>query len=157
MHRRAVLISLVATLAHGTARAGTWGHGSFGNDGALDWLGDFLDRPSAASIEATLNAALTSGPLGSFEGESAMAAAEVVAAALGRPAPDLRNDLLAWLRRTDLADYKKLKALAGRAVNAVISGQRSELRELWSPDRVDFAQWQASAQELLKRLGEPRR
>ncbi|RZI62527.1 MAG: DUF4259 domain-containing protein [Rubrivivax sp.] len=156
MHRRALLISLAAVLAHQTAHAGAWDHGSFDNDGALDWLGAFLARPSAASVEAALNAALRTGPLESPEGESAMAAAEVVAAALGKPAQNLPKELAAWLQRADRAHYQKLKKLAGRAVNAVVSGSQSELRELWREDQKTFPLWQANGFDLLARLGEPK-
>ncbi|WP_431046351.1 DUF4259 domain-containing protein [Roseateles sp. L2-2] len=156
MHRRALLINLAAMLAHHTAHAGAWGHGIFDNDGALDWLGAFVARPSSASVEAALNAALRTGPLESPEGESAMAAAEVVAAALGKPAQNLPKELTACLQRADRAPYQKLKKLAGRAVNAVVSGKQSELRELWREDQKTFPLWQANGFDLLTRLGEPK-
>lgn len=156
MHRRAVLVSLLAMLTHHTASAGAWGHESFQNDDALDWLGEFLEAPSPGSVAAALNAVLKPGPIDGLQGASAIAAAEVIAAALGKPAQRPSAELTAWLKGANRADFQKLKKLAGRAVNAVISGEQSELRRSWSLHREDLILWQANGHDLLQRLGEPR-
>ncbi|ALV07863.1 uncharacterized protein DUF4259 [Roseateles depolymerans] len=154
MKRRIVLFSMAAMLAHRVAVAGSWGHGIFDNDGALDWVGEFLEKPSTALVESALGATLKSGPIDSFMGESALAAAEIVAASLGKPAQKMPDELRAWLQRAELADYRKLKGLAVRAVRTVLSAEKSELREMWSLHLDDLSLWRSHGVALLKRLGE---
>lgn len=79
---------------------GAWGTSSFENDGALDWLGDFLDHPSDDALRAAFSplpipghqrflARLFGGRTGPAAvravGEHVLAAAEVIAAMRGYP------------------------------------------------------------------------
>lgn len=149
-----MLVGLMGLLTSRTANAGAWGADSFDNDGALDWLGDFLDQPSPAAVAAALNAVLRPGSIDEFDGESAIAAAEIVAASLGKPTLKPNKELTTWLQAADVADYKKLRGLAVRAVKAVILSEKSELRNSWSLHRDDLDTWTTNGVNLLKRLGD---
>src|SRR5687767_2197197 len=76
---------------------GTWGPDAFANDNAMDWIGELSD-------EGTVREALRVAdvPRDQYveapDGEIALAPAEVVAAALGRPlAPDMPDEVVAWI------------------------------------------------------------
>ena len=87
---------------------GAWGIKTFESDGAMDWLGDFLDDPSeerilhAFSAEPTvIQPGLIKKLMGKraqefpaeFDGEEVLAAAEVVATISGRPAESSPEEL----------------------------------------------------------------
>src|SRR5690242_14698988 len=65
---------------------GSWGTGTFENDTAVDWIGDFAD--GAGDVEMVRTALTTvadaSGYIDADHGCEALAACEIVAAALGR-------------------------------------------------------------------------
>jgi hypothetical protein len=148
--RRSLMLSAAASLAlPGLARAGAWGPASFGNDGALDWVIDFVKTPTEAFVRETLS--LVPGQLvDSFRGESIVAAAEVVAASLGRPCPDLPKDVAAIAVRSR-DSFRGLAPLAHESVTLVLRG-KSELRRNWSESASLRAKWEASVNDLRKRL-----
>jgi hypothetical protein len=125
---------------------GAWGAGTFDNDDALDWLDDLVDGADDAirdALEAT-DAEHIEGP----DASSALAAAEVVAAALGHPAADLPGEVSDWLEANDAKSAAALAPLALRAVDRV--RQNSELKDLW--EESDPAEWNAAVDDLRKRL-----
>lgn len=119
---------------------GTWGTGVFENDDAADFLAGLYDAgpaERAATVREALRAAAEADAyLDVDEGQAAIAAAAVMAAArAGRPVTAFGSGGVieaADLPRPD-AD---LLALAVRALDRVIAGD-SEWRELWqeSPDQ----------------------
>lgn len=131
---------------------GAWGTGLFENDTALDWLVDFgendfrlIDRTLAgvAHLQAV-------DELDADEASEALAAAECVAAALGRPAADLPAKLQAWVTENHPIQVKPAYvAMAQRATARVLA--QSELRDLWA-ERDDFAAWQTAVLDLQQRL-----
>lgn len=133
-----------------TSVAGTWSHESFGNDGALDWVSEFQAAPGADLLRTTLNAAAGAKYLESPEAEAAVAAAEVVAASLGRPSRDFPKELLPVVARFK-AQFRELAPLA-RAAIANVLGPKSELRENWSGPAGGTTRWRGGVEDLLKRL-----
>ncbi len=78
-----------------------------------------------------------------------LAAAEVIAAAIGRPSPHLPPNVAAWLLKQDALFSPGVVMLAARAVQRV--GAFSELRMLW--DAVHRSQaWLAGITALQRRL-----
>lgn len=125
---------------------GAWGAGTFDNDDALDWLDDLVDGASDAirlALEAT-DAEQLEAP----DASSALAAAEVVAAALGHPAAELPGEVSDWLEQNGTKSAAALAPLARQAVERV--RQNSELKDLW--EEADPSEWTAALDDLRKRL-----
>lgn len=126
---------------------GAWGTGHFENDDAMDLIAevqgpDDLDRVLRAvteSEEASIDASVAS---------EAMAAADVVAAMMGRPADDCPEDLT---KRLDAlgAPASALVKLAQESVSRILMD--SELVDLWAEsDEVEA--WNLSVTDLIARL-----
>src|SRR2546427_1403137 len=130
--RMKVIASLLASLVlASTAHAGAWGEGSFENDDALDWMAECTRSNSAAPIQAALDAALHGKAMEAPAGSVAVAAAEVVAAALGKPGPTLPPELRGWSQRQPSEQIASLAPLALKALARVRDPKVSELRQLW--------------------------
>jgi hypothetical protein len=130
---------------------GAWGHKTFENDSALDWLdelggadvsfvGGALDSVAGAEDDAYLEV---------DDASAALAAAELVAAALGKGDDRLNEDAVAWLKDNRAAVGAIGAARARRAVERVFNS--SELRELWDENGAD-TEWHADVRELIARL-----
>ena len=147
---------------------GAWGSGSFENDTAYDWIRE-LERQTAEDAPDFLREALSAvadAPDGEYidsdEGSAALAAAEVVAAALGRPATapvqefvgtdpveGLPGGVRTWLAAHPFTPPKDLIDLARRAVRRARS-DGSELKELW--DDAGDESWARVVDDLEQRL-----
>lgn len=126
-----------------------WNYYTFDNDAAADFAEDFLENPSEALLyEALATAAEEEGALETDEASQALAAAEIVAAILGKPAQDLPPGLIPVIVRLD-ADGEELRELAEEAVTAVLN--KSALQEHWSAS-ADYGRWQELQRDLLARL-----
>lgn len=140
---------------------GAWGINTFENDGALDWLGDFLDDPTEAKILEAFSASPTViqpsliGRLmgkkaqvcpAELDGEVVLAAAEVIALMSGRPAHSIPDELRN-LPRLSLRPETPTRALA--AIDAILGN--SNLKDCWE-ETADFDNWKESVQDLRKRL-----
>lgn len=132
------------------ANAGTWGPGHFDNDHALDWSADCADSGTPADVRIALEAVLDAAHIDAPEGEKALVAAEVVAAALGTPNADLPEQLAGWVKRQPASELTDLAPLARRAVARVRDPKKSELHALWAEQGV--APWLSSVAELSARL-----
>lgn len=134
---------------------GSWGNGSFENDEALDWVW-LLDDDEAGNVPRdTLRVVADMRDDEEPEApecERALAAAEVVAAARGRPAPVLPPEVTAWLDLHRERVTPELEAIALRAVARI--RDRSELRELWQ-EGSEFHAWFGMIAILESRLGRP--
>jgi hypothetical protein len=73
----------------------------------------------------------------------------VVAALAGRPAPDLPEEVRAWVGEHRTAASAELRALAVQAIDQI--GGDSELRELWM-ESEESAAWADRLQELRGRI-----
>ncbi len=150
--RRESLLFLAATVAAPKpSLAGAWSHESFANDGALDWVAEFLNTPTPDFLRGTLAKGTKGEYLDNFTGECVIAAAEVVAASLGRPSHQFPKELASVVSKW-ATQFKLLAPLARSALNGGVLGAKSELRENWSLHAEDLARWKTSVNELLKRL-----
>jgi hypothetical protein len=130
---------------------GAWGYGSFDNDTALDWLGD-LDEGDASLVGETLDVVGEANEdeyIDADDACNALAAAELVAAALGRGEERLKSGARKWLEKNRDAVRGIGAARAKRAVSRVF--ESSELRELWDENGED-TEWHTDVRELLSRL-----
>lgn len=128
---------------------GTWGHGSFENDDALDWVSELESAEDTEPITAAFEEVLSAEDyLEAPEAASALSAAEVVAALLGRPAAELPDEVRVWVTGKEPPEAE-LVELAGEVVKRVLSA--SELKDLWA-EGDQLAMWQAEVEGLLRRL-----
>ena len=127
---------------------GAWGTGAFDNDDASDWVYE-LEKDGVAAIDSALRDAIEAPDLSGPTDVNAIAAAEVVAAALGRPVPDLRADIAERAHALAKDVTPDHAAHARSAVERVLAG--SEVAELWG-ETGDDAEWRGLAQDLIQRL-----
>jgi hypothetical protein len=131
---------------------GAWGHGSFDNDDAMDWLQEF-DAAGAAAATTALSHVTSlneGGYLEAPEASMALAAAELIAAARSGDSSRLPADAAPMLARHQPSlTGAMLLDTARRAVARVL--KESELKELWE-DSPDRQAWQDGVQDLLSRL-----
>lgn len=136
---------------------GTWDATVFGNDNAADWAGDLADSGSVGAVEKLLSEVASHSATQYLEADLAcqvLAAAEVVAATVGKPLPPTpySREALEWASRHP--ELSGLRSLA-RDAAARVRIPESELRELWREDGVDpqdRAAWEDSIDDLLARL-----
>lgn len=128
---------------------GAWGHTSFDNDSALDWLGDLDDPAQVAETLDEVGGLDEDEYLEVDEASAALVAAELVAAALGQGDDRLNDDARAWLGRHRASVVGVGAARARKAVERVFAN--SELRELWD-ENGDDTEWHADVRGLLGRL-----
>ena len=128
---------------------GAWGHGSFDNDDAGDWVWGLEEAADFEVVKAALDAVVSESDY--FEAPTcseAVASAEIVAAALGRPVEGLPEEAAAWVEQhRDVPP--DLVALAQQAITRI--ADKSELRELWE-ESEHFAEWQSALGDLTARL-----
>ncbi|MDR3387104.1 MAG: DUF4259 domain-containing protein [Rudaea sp.] len=129
---------------------GAWSHEPFGNDDAGDWVSELSNSNDFSKIESALNSVTDEAAdyLEAPECSAALAAAEVVAALLGKPTKSLDEDAAAWVANKP-RPTPELVSKATRAVSSVL--ESSELQELWA-ESEDYAQWQFVTNDLLARL-----
>jgi hypothetical protein len=134
---------------------GAWGLHGFDNDDALDWVWLLEDDESGDLPRATL-ARIAEAPadehLEAPDCATAIASAEVLAAARGRPGPDVPPEVTAWIDRHGARIRPEVEELAGRAVARIRDS--SELRELWK-DGPQFHRWLGLIAVLESRLDRP--
>lgn len=132
---------------------GAWGEKAFQNDSALDWLSDF-EADGLAALHDVLGA-VADTPADDYldvdDGSPAIAAAEIVAAALGQGRERVPKSVVRWLDANPSAITADDRELARRAVERVV-GEGSELRALWDDAGLD-SDWHADVRILLTRLG----
>jgi uncharacterized protein DUF4259 len=126
--------------------------GNFGNDEATDWLYDLEETYGAELLAEAFDTIIK----GEFHEQAdcciALAAAEMVAAAKGKPAPDLPDEARKWLGNQETGDVNKIKGLNKKAIAAVKKVQaHSELRDQWE-DSDGWHSWNMVVEGLLKRL-----
>src|SRR5262245_5728778 len=134
---------------------GAWGTGSFENDDALDFVVR-LETEGKAAIAAALQdvTRLDAGDyLEAPEASSAIAAAEVVAAAHDGEATRLPEEARRWLsQHGDGIVTPRLLASARGSVERVLT--QSELKDLWQEGGADAQSeaWENRVRDLLRRL-----
>jgi crotonobetainyl-CoA:carnitine CoA-transferase CaiB-like acyl-CoA transferase len=128
---------------------GTWSHEPFGNDSANDWAYDLEECKDFSVVAAALQRVAESEDyLDADEAVEAIAAAEVLAKALGRGTQSdaYTEKVDAWLTTITTKPSAELLQLAQRALARVLAPE-SELRELWE-ESDHFAEWVSSVVAL---------
>jgi hypothetical protein len=131
---------------------GAWSAEPFGNSEALDWLTDLIDEHDMYFIHNTLEIIAELSPSEKPEAWDcicAVAAAEMVAAALGKPGKSLPNEAREWLDAYAFEADDEAKELANKAVARVEA--ESELRDAWE-ESGESADWYRSLADLKARL-----
>ena len=131
---------------------GAWGNRNFENDGAIDWLNDFLAKPSEKRLKEVFNIIVDQEEfIDSDESFEALAAAEIVAAQQGTKSEDFPKEI-ADNKFSQAVNWKLLNQLAIKAVDKILNfSGHSELRELWM-DSDEYDQWVNVQQDLIERL-----
>ncbi|MBV9431016.1 MAG: DUF4259 domain-containing protein [Hyphomicrobiales bacterium] len=140
---------------------GTWGMGSFENDGAADFAWDIAEG-GLPVIEKAFDNVLGAKDSHFEGGNEAIAAAEVVAKLSGRGSPSLDEiqereedaeveefTLVKWIASVKAPVSQELVEKARRAVARVLAD--SELAELWRESK-NFDEWKRNVDDLAKRL-----
>jgi len=132
---------------------GTWGTGSFENDDAADFMIDVLDSGDLSLIREALDNVLTSTEyVEAPDATLAIVAAEIVAAARGRPtlAAQQEPGLADWLAHVRPSIDADLVRQARDALARILA-ENSELRELWE-ETDEAPAWRAVMDELATQL-----
>jgi uncharacterized UBP type Zn finger protein len=132
---------------------GAWGHKSFENDGAMDWLDEFMEEPDVdylASVFANLED--KDDYLDSEDGCTIVAAAELVAIATGRRSAPTDVDL-SDLDMSEISSHVDDVMIqnAISALESVKNVELSELAELWE-DSESYESWLADINSLISSL-----
>ena len=129
---------------------GAWGHGGFDNDDALDFVAELAAGETWGPAAAALASVIEVGPdyLEAPAASKALAAGEVITAAVGRPPTKLPVEVAAWVARATAPD-RGLIETAHRAIERVLKD--SELRDLWN-ESPKASTWRREVEELLARL-----
>ncbi|MCU0660825.1 MAG: DUF4259 domain-containing protein [Myxococcota bacterium] len=130
---------------------GTWGSGVFDNDQAIDFVEDLLDSDEWDFVEEALAADPTQ-PLDACFAADAVTAAEIVAAALGKPCSDLPEGVEEWLADHPApGSLPKMRKKAVALVHAV-RAQAAELGAMWEERPGGLEEFCRVASELEERL-----
>lgn len=134
---------------------GAWGFTTFDNDDAADWLDELSDHQSLALVRETIAAVLEVEPDEEVDAplaSAALAASELIAAAIGRPSGAARKqeELMIWISKMRPSPDAALIADALSAIDRVL-GPHSELRALWE-ESDDYAAWTDDVTQLRARL-----
>ncbi len=144
---------------------GSWGTKTFEDDGTCDWYDEFCNsEQNIEKIEDAFDDVIENEDFLDYEFcTAALAAAEIVATALGNPSEDFpdeeyhagddENDDLPSLGLGSIKRELNAEIIekGQRAVRKVLQYRRSELRELWE-DSEEYGEWQETLQGLLNRL-----
>lgn len=141
---------------------GAWGHGSFENDTAGDWIWGLkpvkksllgkVKNPFAYPMSAIDKLLKSDLYIDAPEGEEAIAAAECLAAAQGNPPTNAPEELEKWSASLNgVSPDPDMIDRAKQALLKVRNDEQSEIRELWKESEY-FDTWQASIDNLITRL-----
>jgi hypothetical protein len=132
---------------------GAWGNGSFDNDDAADFLADVTDGSDLTLVREIFATVLGAEEyLKAPDAAQAIAGAEIVAAAVGRPTPAAQEEeeLSEWLSRIKPAADPDLIKQAVQVLDRIV-GENSELRELWE-ETDELSDWEATVVALRSKL-----
>lgn len=136
---------------------GAWGHKSFENDTALDWICELKpsDAPFAYPMSAIDKLLESDLYIDAPEGEEAIAATEALAAAQGNSPADPPEELEKWHASLGgILPTQDMIERATQALSKVRNDEQSEIRQLWKESEY-FNDWQTSIDDLITRLLQP--
>lgn len=131
---------------------GDWDVGAFENDTAREWLIELVSGESTSAIlRAIVNVAKLPATdyLQAPECEIAVAAAELVVAARGKPSSQLPQEAATWLSNRKFVAGKEVVAMALKVLRRI--EENSELKEVWA-DTNSASEWKRSISDLKHRL-----
>jgi hypothetical protein len=129
---------------------GAWGTRNFENDGSQDWIFDLMDNRDGGLVSDTMARIINNHePLEVSDCEEALAAAELVAALVGKPSDDFPEDPLEQLDSLNLIATRALRNQAIATVNKIIAG--SGMKNYWEQEG-NLDSWMAIETNLIKRL-----
>ncbi len=129
---------------------GAWGVGHFDNDDAGDWVWELEEAKSLGPVDTAISTVESSTDyLEAPDASIGLAAAETVAASIGRPCGDLPRTVAEVVAGLDSPANPDLVSRTRSAVVKI--GSNSELKELWE-ETDDFAEWQSKVNDLASRL-----
>jgi len=129
-----------------------WGPGAFQNDRALEWLGDVESQDDPTLIDDAIDDVAEAGEGDRLElatCQTALAAAELVAAMGGKRSPRLPDEVAAWAGEQEEPEVELVQSSIA-AVGRIRA--RSELRDSLSEDGDPDAYWLRSLDDLVSRL-----
>jgi hypothetical protein len=132
---------------------GAWGHQSFENDSALDWVSDFEHKKNKLRfLEKTFQQAIAMSDdyLEVDEGSSVIAAAEVLAALKGKAGTNLPPELATWVSQQSDHVSPELTPLALQAIAVIKNVDNSEIAGLW--EEAGDGEWLQAVTDLELRL-----
>src|SRR6478735_7179442 len=110
---------------------GAWGSGPFENDGAGDFMAELVDTGALELLQEALELP-DDEYLEVEQGQAAIAAAALIAAAAGHQRRDLGEELHEWLDAQPRDRLLGLAPLALQALERVMAeGESSEIYDLW--------------------------
>ena len=153
MRFRILYMPILSLFLASAAVAGAWGTGPFENDDALDWVWELEASTGPAVIVAALDSAADAksyieAPSGSY----AVAAAEVLAALVGKPSKALPPEVMAWTKTHSFKPSADLLRNSTLALANVLDENRSELAQLWSESGDLKQEWRSHLIDLSGRL-----
>ncbi len=128
---------------------GSFDTGNFGNDAALDFIDDLIETGNLDVLHEAFEFVLDLTEddfLETHECQETLAAAEVIALALGNPCENLPEELAEWMEGTTLKSKEILRQKAIGACRRV--REQSELRDLWE-ETEEFDAWLAVLDDLI--------
>lgn len=128
---------------------GASGYSAFENDDAMDWLAELEDAEDTSVLVNAFDeiSDVSEDYIEIPEASIAIAAAEVVAALLGRTAISLPEEVMEWVEgRGEMASAVVNQARS--AVNRILVD--SELQGVWEDS--GSSDWKACVEDLLRRL-----
>lgn len=124
--------------------------GNFANEDATDWLFELEESSGPDLLKEAFKAISGHSYPETPDCCIALAAAEVVAAAKGKPAVDLPEDVRKWIEdQENVNTIAGLSKSASAAVNKISS--KSELRDSWE-ESDSWHEWQQVVEDLRRRL-----
>ena len=145
-----VRIIALASLLPLSAHAGAWGEGAFDNDAAQDLLAECTRSADPAVVSQALELALVASFVDADDGAAAVAAAELIADALGRSGAAPRTRVVPCLATTPRDQLRALAPRAVRAVERVAEPAVSELAQQWAEEKPN--RWSIGLRQLAARL-----
>jgi len=126
-----------------------WGTGSFENEDAQSFLGALQAKEPGDLKQILARAADGTDYLDPPESSAVVVAAEIVAAANGKPPETMPPQISGWIGKIDGAPSSEMTDLARRAVERVRTN--SELKDLWL-EAEGLNEWSAALRDLEQRL-----
>lgn len=130
---------------------GYWGTGTFENDDAMEWAQSLNQSEGLGAVDHALRVPGFGDSIPAPAASEALAAAEVVAALLGKPSTDLPLDVARWVAEHRGLNARQYRELALNSARAILSID-SVLRQRWKENEEDYPFWKATVEALIARL-----